>query len=378
MKHSSSFQNIVIVGTGSVWTEVAKQISHTQWLNGNHTHPTRIVGLANSGSILAVVQTRLTNLIVNKQISPEVLKEELEKHGVRRNKNRGDYDDIFDHLSDQGWNRDDIVFIDTTADKSNTMLEFHESVLKSWGKIVTANKNPLSLFSMRHFEDLAKERNSYKYSASVMAWAPGINALQDAYDTRNRVARIEGCFSGTLGFLASRAETKPLSMALKNAIEAWYTEPNPWDDLNGLDVARKILILARTAWFPLEMKDISVEPFLPAEFSQYNKDTIVQAVKENLDKEWESRIEALLKNGKTLRYIAELTTDYYGQPTVKVGMKEVDKSSPLGSLSGTMNKITIYTENIWPQTFEQAGAGIKVTSQWIINDLKALLPEIRA
>ena len=75
--------------------------------------------------------------------------------------------------------------------------------------------------------------------------------------------------------MASGIETRKLSEVLQDAIDKGYTEPNPWDDLNGLDVARKILILARTAGFALDMKDIAVDPFLPKEFEKYSKEEIV-------------------------------------------------------------------------------------------------------
>ncbi len=70
-------------------------------------------------------------------------------------------------------------------------------------------------------------------------------------------------------------ETRNLSEVLQEAMDKGYTEPNPWDDLNGLDVARKILILARTAGFALDMDDVIVEPFLPKEFGEYSKEEIV-------------------------------------------------------------------------------------------------------
>jgi len=75
--------------------------------------------------------------------------------------------------------------------------------------------------------------------------------------------------------LSSGIEKRKLSEVLKEAIDKGYTEPNPWDDLNGLDVARKILILARTAGFALDMEDITVESFLPKEFEKYPKEEIV-------------------------------------------------------------------------------------------------------
>ena len=373
MTERFSYQNVVIVWTGGIGTRVAQQISETQWLSWWHKHPTRLVGLVNSGNIIVEQNQRTIQRIIDGNMTKEELKNELSQAGKKRT-NSWNYDDVISELQNQWWNMSDIVIIDTTADKSSGMLEFHKSILKEGGKIATANKNPISLFGMDDFMTLTNERWAYRYSASVMAGAPWINVLQDAFDTRNRVLWIEGCFSGTLGFLSSGIEKRKLSEVLKEAIDKGYTEPNPWDDLNGLDVARKILILARTAGFALDMEDITVESFLPKEFEKYPKEEIVWAVREQLDTEWEERVKKLASEWKTLRYVAKLEVDTYGKPTIKVGLQEVEKNSPLGSLSGTKNKITIRTKNSGEQTFEQAGAGVNVTAQWVINDLRALLP----
>jgi homoserine dehydrogenase len=378
MAEKFSYQNVVVVWTGGIGTRVAQQISETQGLSGWHEHPTRLIGLVNSGNVAIVKNSSLVQMIVDGGISKEALKKHLEKDGRRRDGSNGGYTDVIETLQEQWWDMSDVVIIDTTADKSENMLAFHKAVLKEGGKIATANKNPISLFTMDDFMALTNERWAYRYSASVMAWAPWINVLQDAYDTRNKVLWIEGCFSGTLWFLASGIETRKLSEVLQDAIDNGYTEPNPWDDLNGLDVARKILILARTAGFALGMDDVIVEPFLPEEFSKYSKEEIVWAVRDQLDQKWEERVKRLASEWKTLRYVAKLDVDSYGRPTIKVGLQEVEKNSPLGSLSGTKNKISIETENIGEQTFEQAGAGVKVTAQWVINDLRALLPKTTA
>jgi homoserine dehydrogenase len=373
----SPFQNVVIVGTGGIGTRVAQQISATQWLNWGHKHPTRLVGLVNSGAIAIIKNSRLVQMVVEWAMTKDELKIQLQQAGLERDWSWS-YHDVIELLGSQWWDIKDVVVVDTTADKSSNMLGFHKEVLENGGKIATANKNPISLFGMDDFSQLTEERWSYRYSASVMAGAPGINALQDAYDTHNDVLWIEWCFSGTLGFLSSGIESRKLSIVLQEAMDKNYTEPNPWDDLNGLDVARKILILARTAGFALDMGDVTVEPFLPKEFEKYSKDEIVGAVAEQLDEEWEERMKKLQSSGKTLRYIAKLEVDKYGKPTIQVWLQEVDKNSPLWSLSGTKNKITITTENIGEQTFEQAWAGTNVTAQWVINDLKALLPKTTA
>jgi len=372
MNEILSYQNIVIVWIGGIGTRIVQQISEnywwTQWV-GSHM---RIIGLVNSEYIVIEKKQEAIHGISHGNVTKEELRNKLAHTWNRRN-SKWNYDDIIPELQDHWWDMKDLVIIDTTPDKSDYMLQFHKSVLKSWGKIATANKNPISLFKMEDFIELTNKRWAYKYSASVMAGAPCINVLQDAIDTNNNVLGIEWCFSWTLGFITSGIETRKLSEVLQDAIDKGYTEPNPWDDLNGLDVARKILILARTAGFSIDMNDVFIEPFLPKEFEKYSKEEIVNVVRNQLDQKWEERIKNLALHEKTLRYVAKLDIFTQGKTLVKVELQEVNKNSPLWSLSGTKNKIIIKTENIGEQIFEQAGAGINVTAQWLINELRRIL-----
>ncbi len=372
-----NYQNVVIVGTWSIGTNVAREITESQWLGNGHEHPSRLVWLVNSQKIVVPRNSNLVNLIVSGAMTQEQLRVEMWSNWVDREKDAG-YEDVIALLEKQWWSMGDIVVIDTTADKRIEAMSFHQEVLARGGKVVTANKNPVSLFEVEKFWNLTRDRRSYRYGASVMAWAPAVTALQRAFDTRNKIKHIEGCFSWTLGFLCSGLDDgKQLSVVLADAIEKKFTEPNPWDDLNGLDVARKILILARTAGFPLNMEDVIVEPFLPEEFGQYDAKTLVEKVKE-IDGEWSQRVKSLKWAGKVLRYVAELTTDSYGRPKVRVWLREVDKASPLWQLKGTLNKIAITTKMYGTREFTQKWAGVDVTTAGILEDLSDTLPQVTA
>src|SRR6185503_17098338 len=97
------------------------------------------------------------------------------------------------------------------------------------------------------------------YRCSVMAGADAVPFLRDLHDIGDAPSLIQGCFSGTLGYITSMLETgMPFSKILGQALAEGYTEPDPRDDLNGLDVARKLTVLARTAGHPVNLQDFAV------------------------------------------------------------------------------------------------------------------------
>src|SRR3989338_1899436 len=210
--------------------------------------------------------------------------------------------------------------------------------------IVTANKIPLANADFHTFQRLTSNVHCYGFRCSVMAGADAISILQDFRDVGDPVQEFYGCFSGTLGYVCSELQNGELfSDIVKDALEKGYTEPHPRDDLNGVDVARKLLIMARTAGYPLSMENITLTPFIPQEYlGEENISTFLENIK-NLDSYFADRIVRLRKEGKVLRFVARLILE--GKtPLAKVGIEEVDINSPLGVLKGTSNKVVIVTD----------------------------------
>ncbi len=143
-----------------------------------------------------------------------------------------------------------------------------------------------------------------------------------------------------------------------------------------MDVAKKIVILARTAGYQVDLKDVEIEPFVPGGFRELSQAGVDEfmAKAHIFDREIAEKFEAAKKQGKTLRYVASLKIEN-GKPIVKLGLREEELDSPLGSLKGNGNKIVVYTSayNQVPYELSAPGSGIVITAGNIRRDLLWLL-----
>jgi homoserine dehydrogenase len=148
-----------------------------------------------------------------------------------------------------------------------------------------------------------------------------------------------------------------------------YTEPDPREDLSGMDVARKALILARTLGKKLDLTDVAVEPLFPAELSDPAPGRFLQKLAA-LDPEFSGRVAKARARGAVLRYVARI-----GRGAVRVGLEAVPAASPMGRLRGTDNQVALYTrryaEN--PLVVTGPGAGAEVTAAGVLNDIVAIV-----
>lgn len=363
-------QNLFIIGaTGKVGSALVRQIFEKKDTDSNiHANPTRIIGLASSEEYAFMPEG----------ISRQQAYDFIEKRSGITQK----YDDFNQLLkaADNGKDYDGnmLVFVDVTA-VNKPMAKFHLKVIRETPySIVTANKNPVALSDYGTFIELTKKLDRYGYRCSVMAGAESVAFLRDLKDVNDQPKFMQGCFSGTLGYVSSELEKgRKFSEIILEARDKGYTEPDPRDDLNGLDVARKMIVLARTAGFSAGLKDIKVDPFIPKGcFKDESIEEFLASIKV-LDSEFGKRFSEAKKRGMTLRYVAQMDAAH-GIPSLDVSLKEVSKESPLGSLKGTLNKIVVvsstYPESS-PYSVEAPGAGLEVTAQNIRRDLLYLIKE---
>lgn len=264
------------------------------------------------------------------------------------------------------------VLVDLTAEETAPLLL---EALRQGFHVVLANKKPLAVPLVQFdalFAAAAEHGVHLRYEATVGAGLPVLDTIAKLREAGDAIERVEGCLSGTLGFLMQRLDDEaPFSQAVAEAHERGYTEPDPRDDLSGMDVARKGLILARTLGLRLELADVRVEPLFPAELSRPEPRAFIAALAE-LDGPLRERVRAARAAGRCLRYVATVDTRDGG--AVSVGLREVAAASPAGRLRGTDNQIVFttgrYRDN--PLVVTGPGAGADVTAAGVLNDILAI------
>ena len=258
------------------------------------------------------------------------------------------------------------IVVDATAADTRELLQ---TALARGFDAVLANKLPLSSTQAEvdELHAVAKaHRRTILYEATVGAGLPVIDTLHKLIDAGDTVLSIEGCPSGTLGYLFGELQQgRPFSDALRDAIAAGYTEPDPRTDLCGLDVARKALILGRRIGFRGDLSAVDVESLVPPALQSVSRDEFLDRASE-LDAPFAARVARAREAGKVLRYRARVT-----RRAISVGVAEVSAKDPLGSLSGTDNQFTFTTSRYRERqlVITGPGAGATVTASGIHNDL---------
>jgi len=357
-------QDVFIIGaTGKVGSTLLRQIFENRDTDPRrHSNPTRVVGLASSSSVL---------------LSPKGLTKK-EAFDFLKKKNGLTYrtlDELIGHVRKK---HRELVFVDVTA-LNEAMTAFHRKIIGGTSySIVTANKNPIAYSDFKTFSFLTKEPHRYGYRCSVMAGADAVPFLRDLRDVGDTPSLIKGCFSGTLGYITSMLEKNiAFSEILKQALEEGYTEPDPRDDLNGFDVARKLTVLARTAGHAVDLKDFKVTPFIGKEY--FKNESVADFLRSTrrMDEIFIQAVRKARSKGEVLRYVATIQAGR-GKPQLSVRLSRVPKESPLGALQGTLNKIIVVSDTFkkdTPYSVQGPGAGLDITAQNIRRDLLYLLKE---
>ena len=356
--------SLVQLGLGGVGRALVEQVLSTQAAQARYGVELRYVALTDSSGAI-VNQNGLSEAVIRDA-------SQLKANGGR----------LINHQNGQGVsdlaslvqeNSGLVIVLDTTAAHPTVVMPIFEAALAKGGGVVLANKKPLTE-SWDAWSRLTSDGRT-RYEATVGAGLPVISTLRYLLDTGDAVHKIEGAFSGTLGFVMSQLqENAPFAHVVREAKARGWTEPDPRDDLSGTDVARKALILARTLNYELEMSDVTVTALYPAEFGQLSLVDFMTRLDE---------LNPLLANqrhqahaaGQRLRYAATVNPD-----GLTVGPVNVPPSSPLGVLSGPDNLVSFTTERYSgrPLVVQGAGAGTDVTASAMLGDILQLSQQLRA
>ena len=257
------------------------------------------------------------------------------------------------------------MVVDNTSNQD--VADAYPLFLKKGVSVVTPNKKAFS-GSWQLWSDIFGAAYSSSnpdgglvyHESSVGAGLPVISTLKDLIDTGDKVTRIEGVFSGTMSFLFN--SYAPLngrggawSAEVLKAKNLGYTEPDPRDDLNGLDVARKLVILARLAGVEVEgTSAFPVQSLIPEALNSVSSgDEFLQRLPE-FDREMEGVRDKAEAQGKVVRFLGSIDV---GSKAVKVGLELVEKDSAIAGLKGSDNIISFYTQRYGEQPLIVQGAG---------------------
>lgn len=260
------------------------------------------------------------------------------------------------------------VFVDCTA--NDTWSKQYSNILSNSVSIVTPNKTAASA-SQQYYDTLkatAQKHNvKFLYETNVGAGLPVINTLNNLLSSGDEIIKIEAILSGTLSFIFNSFNSKiKFSEVVKMAKAKGYTEPDPRDDLNGKDFARKLLILARDTGVKMELKDVIIENILPRKCLKAKTVDDFFVALEQSDNDFTDLVSKAEKAGTVLRMIG-----VFEKGKASLSLQSVDASHPFFNLSGSDNIIsfttTRYSER--PLVVKGPGAGADVTAAGVLADI---------
>jgi aspartokinase/homoserine dehydrogenase 1 len=344
--------NIYLVGTGLIGKELLSQIAALPEAVRNRL---RVCAAARS-----------KKMVLNKNgIPPQDADRLLEVSGTEADLERI-VNEALSHRPGKA------VFVDCTA--SDIPVPYYKRLLAGSVHVVTPNKraNAAGQSEYDALRTATSQGNvQFNYETNVGAALPVISTIADLRRTGDEIESIEALVSGSLSFIFNSYDgSQPFSAIVRTARDNGFTEPDPRDDLGGMDVARKILILARESGYQLEPGDVQVESLIPSGCADAADAEKFLTCLSGFDDDFARQSAKAHAAGKRLRYLAR-----FDGKKAEVKLQAVGPENPFYQLSGSDNMIVIRTRRYHeqPLVIRGPGAGAALTASGVLNDILKIM-----